>query len=246
MIVKAFLAVRLGSSRVPFKNFRILGGKPLYEHLADTVLTVKGIDDLFINSDSEIVISLAREKYSTTMKYYLRPADLGTSATALDDYVYDFMINNPSDVTLFLNPCSLFLKKESIERAIKYFLSSDLDSCVASGVHQTHCFYENEPINFTFETRQPRSQDLCSVHAMTSGFFLWKNDCFIKTFEKLGYANFCGKFESFPVSQIEAIDIDEEEDVNFARRMLQDKDPFSVEFLPKIQQLIDSDKIRTN
>lgn len=54
MKVNAFLAVRLGSSRVPFKNFMMLGKKPMYEYLTDTACSVSNIDQLYFNTDSQI------------------------------------------------------------------------------------------------------------------------------------------------------------------------------------------------
>jgi len=216
MKVNAFIAVRGGSTRVPFKNFRIINGKPLYEHLTDESLKCKEISNLFINTDTKFILNYAKDNYGDCLNYYLRDPLLGTSDATLDEYVYDFMLKYPSDICIFLNPCSLFLKAETIDNAIRYFIKNNLDSCVASEVIQTHCFYNNRSVNFNFNQKQPRSQDLVPIHAMTSGFFIWNNLTFIREYESRGSANFCGKFESFGVSHIEAIDIDEENDMLLA------------------------------
>ena len=55
MKVNAFLAVRLVSSRVPFKNFMMLGKKPMYEHLTDTACSVSNIDQLYFQCQKIIV-----------------------------------------------------------------------------------------------------------------------------------------------------------------------------------------------
>lgn len=246
MKVNAFLAVRLGSSRVPFKNFMMLGKKPMYEYLTDTACSVPNIDQLYFNTDSQIAIDIAKSKYGDILQYYLRPANLGTSSAPLDDYVYDFMIKYPSDITIFLNPCSIFLSKSSISDAIDHFKKKNLDSCVASAVCQTHCFYMNEPINFNLKDRQPRSQDLNPIHAMTSGFFIWRNKSFIEHYETNGYANFCGAFESFGISQIESIDIDEPEDFRLAKLVAQDKNIDVNEYHPTIAKLIAENAIQVN
>ena len=246
MKVNAFLAVRLGSSRVPFKNFMLLGKKPMYEYLTDTACRVSNIDQLYFNTDSQIAIDIAESKYGAMLQYYLRPADLGTSSAPLDDYVYDFMTKHPSDITVFLNPCSIFLSESTISGAIEHFKKNSLDSCVASAVCQTHCFHMNEPINFNLKDRQPRSQDLSPIHAMTSGFFIWRNSSFIEHYERNGYANFCGAFESFGISQIESIDIDEPEDFKLAKLVAQDINVDVNKYHPTIAKLIADNAIQVN
>ena len=116
MKINAFLAIRLGSQRIPYKNFRLLAGKPLYTYLADTAKNCQQISHLFINTDSQMVIDIVQNKYGDTISYYLRPTWLGTSEATIDDYVYDFMSVNHADYTVFLNPCSIFLKAETIDK----------------------------------------------------------------------------------------------------------------------------------
>lgn len=220
MRVNAFIAVRMGSRRVPLKNFRMIGGKPLYEHLTETALQLKATDQIFLNSDSDIALEIAREKFGTQIGYHLRPSELGTSAASLDSYAYEFMVAHPADITVFLNPCSLLLTATTIDQAIAHVIKWNLDSCVSSKRGQTHVFFENQPINFSFDAAQPRSQDLVPVHLMTSGFFIWKNSSFTAAFEAMGHANFSGKFESFAVSDLEATDIDTEEDFLAAAHLI--------------------------
>lgn len=246
MKINAFIAVRLGSTRIPFKNFVILNKKPIYEHLTDTILDSKIFKNLFLNTDSQIVIEIAKKKYKEKLKYYLRPNELGTSDATLDEYTYDFMKKNPSDITVFLNPCSIFLSSNSIKNALKVFESKKLDSCVASAELKTHCFFDDTSINFNMVEKQPRSQDLKSVHAMTSGFFIWRNTTFIKNFEEKGYANFCGKFFSYGLPDIEAIDIDELEDLKLASKILEQRKLTKLSYHPLIKKLIEQKKIHVN
>ena len=156
------------------------------------------------------------------------------------------MVKHPSDITVFLNPCSIFLSESTIRGAIDHFKKNNLDSCVASTVCQTHCFHMNEPVNFDLKERQPRSQDLRPIHAMTSGFFIWRNNSFMEHYEKNGYANFCGTFESYGISQIESIDIDEAEDFKLAKLVAQDRDVDIIEYHPTIARLLDNNAIQVN
>lgn len=251
MRITAFIAMRMGSTRVPFKNLRLIGGKPLYEWLTETALNVGSIDELFINSDSDLALSFARQRFGDTVRYHLRPSHLGTSAAKLDDYAYEFMASNESDYTVFLNPCNLFLRSETIQKAIQHVVSQELDSCVASREEQTHTFIDDKPLNFSFSTPMPRSQDLPSVHLMSSGFFIWRTELFLNHYRKFGFANFCGKFHSYPVSGLEATDIDTEEDFSFAERLvlgrrLESPSRRTPEYVAGLSELIESRQIEPN
>lgn len=248
MNITAFIAIRVGSTRVHFKNFRLLDGKPLYEHITDEMLKSKKINSLYINTDSKHAISIAKKKYGKKLNYFLRKKNLGNSSTTLDQYAYDFMKKIPSDITVFLNPCCLFLKSKTIDDAIDSFINNNLNSCVASATRQTHCFYKNKPINFSFNELQPRTQDLKSVHAATCAFFIWKSSSFKKKYEKSGHANFHGKFASYGLDYEEAIDIDQEGDFVFAESFKKFKKSrrLKPKYHPEIEKLIKSGKISQN
>ena len=240
MRVNAFVAIRMGSNRVPLKNFRVLNGRCIYEYLTSEALRSEYISDLYLNTDNELAIEIVKETYGEKLKYYLRPKALGTSQATLDDYVFDFMKSHPSDITVFLNPCSLFLSAASIDRGIGTLIENELDSCVASRMEQTHCFFEDRPINFTFSEKQPPSQDLRPVHSMTSGFFVWRNKTFMEAYRKNGYANFCGKFASIGLSFKETIDIDEDEDFKLAEQYLSIRENSVTEksYHPRVEELL--------
>ena len=245
-MINAFIACRLGSKRVPFKNLRILAGKALYEYITDEALESSEVDNLFLNTDSVHIINAAKEKYKDRLNYYLRPAELGTSEATLDAYVYDFMKSSPGEITIFLNPCSFNLSAKTIDSAVKFFKEKNLDSCVASHEIQTHCFFDNKPMNFDFERKQPRSQDLTPLHAMTSGFFIWKNDTFISNYEKLGFANFFGNFESYAVSKFESFDVDSEEDFLIAEKILTGSSSNKVNFHKQISDHVRNALLESN
>ena len=247
MKINGFVGCRLGSTRVKFKNLLLIDGKPLFSFLLSEAISSSKIGNLFLNTDSEYIINAAKEIFQNKINYYLRPSSLGTSQTKLDDYVYDFMKKFNSDITIFFNPCCLFLKRETIDNAIDYFIKNNLDSLCASRVAQTLCFLDNKPINFSFETSQPRTQDLSPVHCQTCAFFIWKNETFIQSYEKFSAANFCGKFESYGLSALESIDIDTEEDLLIAESILNGKKRnFKYEYHNVIDKLIKDGKVKPN
>ena len=245
--VNAFIGCRLGSTRVKFKNLSLIDNKPLFSYLTDSALETLNIDRLYLNTDSKHIVDIAKDIYKDNLNYYIRPPHLGSSNAKLDDFVYDFMINFPSEITIFFNPCCLFLKTETIDKAIEYFVSNNLDSLCASKVAQTLCFKNNQPINFSFDKAQPRTQDLEPVHCQTCAFFIWRTKKFINAYEKNNAGNFCGKFESYGLSTLESIDIDTEEDFLIAESILiGKKKKFNFTYHKDVQNLIRDGIIKTN
>ena len=82
---------------------------------------------------------------------------------------------------------------------------------------------------------------------MTSGFFIWRNKTFIYNYENSKAANFCGKFESYGISDFEAIDIDTEEDLDIALRFLStEKKTFRYKYHKSVDELIKKGLITSN
>ena len=245
--INAFIGCRLGSTRVKFKNLSLIDKKPLFTYLTNSALESSKIDNLFLNTDSKYIVDVAKEIYKNKLNYYIRPSHLGSSKAKLDDFVYDFMINFPSEITIFFNPCCLFLKAETIDKAIEYFIKNNLDSLCASKVAQTLCFLNNKPLNFSFENSQPRTQDLEPIHCQTCAFFIWKTKTFINAYKKTSAGNFCGKFESYGLSTLEAIDIDTEDDFLIAENILVgNKKKFKFTYHQDVEKLIKEGKIKPN
>lgn len=245
--VNAFIGCRLGSTRVKFKNLLLIDNKPLFTYLTDSVLETSKIENLYLNTDSEYLVDIAKNIYKDKLKYYVRPAHLGSSKVSLDDFVFDFMLKFPNEFTIFFNPCCIFLKPETIDKAIDYFIKNDLDSLCASRVAQTLCFINNAPINFSFDTGQPRTQDLEPIHCQTCAFFIWKTESFKNAYKENSAGNFCGKFESYGLSTLESIDIDTEEDFLIAESILVGKkNKFNFTYHKDVVNLIKDGIIKPN
>ena len=117
--INAFIGCRLGSTRVKFKNLSLLDEKPLFTYLTNSALKSSNIDNHFLNTDSKYIVDVAKKIYKNELNYYIRPSHLGSSKAKLDDFVYDFMLKFPSAITIFFNPCCLFLKTKTIDKAIE-------------------------------------------------------------------------------------------------------------------------------
>ena len=133
----ALVPARIGSVRVKAKNLRLLGGKPLIYYIINTLKKVQNLDEIYINSDSDLFEQIAI-RYG--VKFYNRAKELATSESMIDDYIYDFCKKIPSDILAVANPTSPFIKPSDIEGALENFLKNSYDTQLASEEIKTHCF----------------------------------------------------------------------------------------------------------
>ncbi len=58
--VVAIVPMRHDSERVPGKNYRALGGRPLFHHIIGTLLASPAVSKVVIDTDSDVVRDSAR------------------------------------------------------------------------------------------------------------------------------------------------------------------------------------------
>ncbi len=61
--IVALIPMRHHSQRVPGKNYRLLAGKPLYQHIVETLLACPEISQVVVDTDSAPIISGLRAEF---------------------------------------------------------------------------------------------------------------------------------------------------------------------------------------
>lgn len=219
----AVVPARIGSVRVKAKSLRLLAGKPLIYYVIKALKECSIINDIYVNSDSELIGRVAN-RYD--VKFYKRKPELATSDSMIDDYIYDFLKNVSCDVIAVVNPTSPFLSSVEIENSIKHFLDHDFDTQLACEDVRTHCFYKSEAINFTTKGQHPRSQDLLPIKALNFAVTIWNAKKYIKHYDKCGHGIYTGKLGFYPFEGLAAIDIDWEEDFILAQMIMENIDNY--------------------
>src|SRR5258706_7600978 len=120
--IVALVPMRHHSQRVPGKNYRMLAGKPLYQHIIDTLLAVPEIREIVVDTDSESIMDGLREQYPQ-VKIVNRPEHLRA-----DDVPMNYVLINDTDQVnadfyLQTHSTNPLLKPETISRAINLFLA---------------------------------------------------------------------------------------------------------------------------
>ncbi len=83
----AIIPARGGSKGVPYKNIKLLRGKPLIAYTIEAALKAESVTEVIVSTDDEAIAKVARE-YGAKVPF-LRPEELATdNAQAIDSYIY--------------------------------------------------------------------------------------------------------------------------------------------------------------
>lgn len=208
MRVVAFVPIKLKSDRLPCKNLLPLRGKPMCYHIFNTLLKSKLIDETYVyGSDKSIMRHIPPQ-----VTFLQRPKRLDAPQIMGIEIYQEFIKEVKADVYILAHATSPFLKTKSIDNAVEKVLSGNYDSAFSAQKIKTFAWYGGRPVNYKLE-HIPRTQDIEPVIVETSGFYVF-NRVTVENGRRIGKKPWI-EF----VSKIEAIDIDEKEDYEMARKI---------------------------
>ena len=211
----AMIPARLGSQRVKKKNLRLLNGKPLLAYSIETAIKSKVFDEVYVNSESEIIGNLA-QKYGA--KFYKRPPEFATNISNNDDFAYDFIKNTEGDILIQLLPTSPFITELEIQEFVKKMVNSNIETLVSVVNHQIACLYQQKPINFKYLEPHISSQDMTPIQSYATVLMGWTYESFKRSMKKFNFAYHGTDTvkDYFVLKGLSEIDIDNEEDFQLA------------------------------
>ena len=124
MKILVLIPARSGSKRLPGKNSRLLGGKPLINWTIELANNLSNECDVIVSTDDPSIASLALKAGAKVP--WLRPSELSSDEAKSIDvalHALDWYESNvgPVDGLLLLQPTSPFRSLENTEQAIKLF-----------------------------------------------------------------------------------------------------------------------------
>ena len=116
----ALMPMKGESIRVENKNFRLLSGKPLFEYMLDTLVSLQIISEILVNTDRDVIHAQIYQKYGDRIRVISRPASLIGHDVPMNDIIYSDLKEYPLD-TVFIqtHATNPFLSAISILEAIK-------------------------------------------------------------------------------------------------------------------------------
>jgi len=203
----ALVPIKLNSRRVANKNIRCFdGGKPLCTYILNTLLEIKEIDEIYVYCSDEKI----KDYLPQGIKFLKRDECLDRDQTKINEVIKNFSKDVKADIYIQTHATSPFISSDSIRKAIRAVKDNGFDSAFAVTRLQTFMWKNGKPFNYSMDA-VPRTQDLEPVFAETSGFYVYTYDVVDKMERRIGDTP-----QMIEVSGIEAIDIDEETDFEYA------------------------------
>lgn len=206
----AFVHAKGTSERLPGKNLRLLGGIPLVCHAIRNALAAKEVDHVVIDSDSDEILAVGDKAGAIPLK---RPDFLATNVITGDDLAYWQAWNaKESAIIVQVVPTSPFVLPSSIDEVTS--LAGYETTLGAVGVrHERFYAWKNSAPVYRDEGCIPNSDNLPLVTYETTGLYAVRTHYAIAHRRRVPTPD---RTKLVTLSRIEAIDINTEEDFQFA------------------------------
>ncbi|MBN1149354.1 MAG: acylneuraminate cytidylyltransferase family protein [Anaerolineales bacterium] len=204
----ALVPMRHHSQRVPGKNYRPLGGKPLFHHIIATLLECPEISQIVVDSDSPPIIDRLREDFPQVM-ILERPERLRADSVPMNEILAYDTSQVQADFYLQTHSTNPLLRSKTISTAIQSFLASypAYDSLFSVTRWQTRLWDQlAQPINHN-PAILLQTQDLPPVYEENSCIYIFTREKLLARRNRIGERPMM-----FEIEAAEAWDIDEELD----------------------------------
>lgn len=205
----ALLAMKGHSERVSNKNIRPFAGKPLFHHIAQVLQDSDLVQSIIINTDSDFIARSASEHFSK-VRIIDRPEAIRGDMVSMNTIIaYDLSVTE-GEHFLQTHSTNPILTRATLDRAIAEYFAMDEthDSLFSVTKLQTRLYWESgEPVNHN-PRELLRTQDLPPLFEENSNIYLFSRESFLKADNKRVGTH----PKMFVMDQLEAMDIDTEED----------------------------------
>ncbi len=191
--VVAIILARGGSKGIPGKNIIDFCGKPLIVWTIEQLKQSRGINSIWVSSDSEKILSISQ---NCGVESICRPHDISSdSATSESGWLHalDYIENKIGCVDFVVAPqvTSPLREPSDIERGLRDFHKQKCDSMFSCSIVEDLFFWRKMPdgklksINYDYKNRKCR-QDISKQYIENGSFYLFKPEVLRKYNNRFG------------------------------------------------------------
>lgn len=210
MKIIAVMPIKLQNERLPGKNTKLLGEKPLLAYELDNLKETELLDSIYVFCSSEKVISFLPDG----VEFAKRPDYLDLPSSNFTQIFEEFKRCYEADVYVYAHATAPFITVDTMKICIEAVKSGEYDSAFCAIKLQDYLWQNGEPLNFD-AGYIPRTQDLAPIYQETSGIYVFTREVFETCHRRIGKKPLIKE-----VSFREAVDIDEPEDFRLAEILL--------------------------
>ena len=207
--------MKANSERVKGKNFRSFCGKPLFRWILDSLLEVREIDQVVINTDARHI--LAENGLTDTDRVLIRDRkpEICGDFVSMNKVLADDIANVEAEIYMMTHTTNPLMSADTIRGALNSFNQAQkegrADSLFTVDKIQTR-FYRSDCSAVNHDPDNLiRTQDLEPWFEENSNLYIFTRDSFAATNARIGK-----KPMMYEGPRFESIDIDEQDDWDFA------------------------------
>jgi CMP-N-acetylneuraminic acid synthetase len=210
MKIVAVMPIKMNNERLPGKNTKLLGEKPLLQYELGNLIKTNLCDSINVFcSDDDI-----RSFLPTNVNFIKRPDFLDLPTSNFSQIFENFMKLVSSDIYVYAHATAPFISVGTMRECILAVKNGKYDSAFCAVKIQDYLWQDGEPLNFD-ATNVPRSQDIKPIFRETSGVYVFRREVFEKYHRRIGENPYVKE-----VTYKEAVDINNPEDFKLAQAML--------------------------
>lgn len=214
----ALLPMKAHSARVSGKNFRPFAGKPLFRWILDSLLAVKEIDAVVINTDARDILAANGLVETERVVIRDRKPEICGDFVSMNLVLADDLANVAAESYLMTHTTNPLLRSATIAAALSAYRAGiedgRCDSLFTVNRFQTRFYREDgSPVNHDPNVLI-RTQDLEPWLEENSNLYIFNRESFARTNARIG-----AKPLMFETPRIESADIDDQEGWDIAETL---------------------------
>lgn len=207
------IPARKGSKRVPAKNLRYIGDKPLIAYAIECAKQSGCFDEIYVNSDSETLCDLGR---AFGVEGYLRDPRFASDEAKGDDFTADIMERLEPETLAMINPVCPLVTPDDVRSAVKAYQESDCDTLISCEKTQMQVFFEGRGVNIDENAALEPTQNNVPVYTLNWAVTVWNTKVFLETYRAMQKGYLGTNRLLFPIDPSHAVKISQEQDFKFA------------------------------
>jgi len=204
------IPIKTNNQRLPGKNTMMLGEKPLYQHLFDTIKQCKCVDSVYVDSSDDEILKIANQSGFKTIK---RPITLNSPETSGNDLINHALNHIDDEIIGQFFVTTPFLNSLTIDKAFNLMNDNKhIGSCFGLYPVQDRFWMDGVPVNHSIDNLLG-TQYMKTIYR-ESGFYVFRKKLF-----KECQSRITKEHKTFIVDPNECVDIDIREDLIYAKAM---------------------------
>lgn len=204
--IVAIMPIKMNNERLPGKNTKLLGGKPLIQYQLDMLSELEYVDEIYVYCSNPEINRFLPKK----VIFLQRDERLDLPTSNFSEIFDSFMREVNADVYMYVHATAPFITRETAKECIEAVCNNGYDSAFCAVKIQDFLWKDNKPLNFEAD-RLPRSQDIEPIWRETSGVYVFEKQVFLDIHRRIGNKPYIKN-----VTFRESIDINTPEDFGLA------------------------------